>query len=77
MFYGTTLILHELTERPFHPASGILLANLASRMFRVTRMRYIFAFFRKREVASTSRCDAHAPPDVVPCCPYDTAIMRR
>ena len=77
MFYGTTLILHELTEKPFHPQSPILVANLASRMFRVTRMRYIFAFFRKREVASTSRCDAHAPPDVVPCCPYDKGIMQR
>ena len=77
MFYGTTLILHELTERPFHPASGILLANLASRMFRVTRMRYIFAFFRKREVASTSHCDAHALLDVVPCCPCDKGIMQR
>ena len=77
MFYGTTLILHDMAERPFHPASGILLANLASRMFRVTRMRYIFAFFRKREVASTSHCDAHALLDVVPCCPYDKGIMRR
>ena len=50
MFYGTTLILHELTPRPFEPQSPILVANLASRMFRVTRMRYIFAFFRKREL---------------------------
>ncbi len=77
MFYGTTLILHELTEKPFHPQSPILVANLASRMFRVTRMRYIFAFFRKREVASTSHCDAHALLDVVPCCPYDKGIMQR
>jgi hypothetical protein len=51
MFYGTTLVVHTMAERPFQPDSPILVANLASRMFRVTRMRYIFAFFRKREVA--------------------------